>query len=89
MSPNELLILGLIFAIVGHAVITLFKSPKTINDELAKSLVEVKEDHEALARRFERHDEVVKNLIQALDRLTMRIDRLEPYLMKPTGRRGG
>jgi hypothetical protein len=90
MTQDQLLI-GIILAIAGNALVQLFrlmKNPKEINGELSQKLDDVKEDHELLARRFERHDEVVKNLIQALDRLTQRIDRLEPHLAKPNGPRG-
>jgi len=86
MTP-EVGMISLIVAIVVHALVLLFKSPKEVNSEMAKRLGDVEQDHELLARRFERHDEVVKNLIEAINRLTSRIDKLEPYY-RPPGRRG-
>lgn len=88
MDPTAIAVYTLAASVIVHSVAWFFKSPKEAQGELAKQLGDVREDHELLARRFERHDEVVKNLIQALDRLTTRIDRLEPYMAKPNGRRG-
>lgn len=96
MAVNtDQLLIGIIVAVAGNALVQLFrlmKSPKEVSSELADKLTEVAKDHELLARRFERHDEIVKNLINALDRLTLRIDRLEPHIgaKPPNGnRRGG
>lgn len=88
MDPTAIAVFTLAGSVFVYTVAWFFKTPKEVHGELAKQLGDVREDHELLARRFERHDEVVKNLIQALDRLTTRIDRLEPYLAKPNGRRG-
>jgi len=87
---QEQLLVGIILAIVGHGVVQLFgmmKSPKEVSGEIINEVRAVRSDHELLARRFERHDEIVKNLINALDRLTLRIDRLEPHLVKPANGR--
>lgn len=88
MDPTAIAVYTLAASVFIHSVAWLFKTPKEVNGELTAALRDVKEDHELLARRFERHDEAVKNLTQAVDRLTTRIDKIEPYLAKTNGRRG-
>lgn len=90
MSPESIAaVILLALAIVGHSFAVWLKTPKEINGELASALRAVTSDHELLARRFERHDEAVKNLTAAVERLTGRIDRIEPYITRtPNGRRG-
>lgn len=85
MTPTELMILSLVIAIAGHAVVMFMKSPKEAIKELTAAVAEIREDHELLARRFERHDVIAAKLEQALDRLTQRIDRLEPFVKRPRG----
>lgn len=77
----------LALSIVGLGVLWLFKTPKEVNGELATALRTVTQDHELLARRFERHDEAVKNLTAAVERLTVRFDRFEPAAHPTQGRR--
>lgn len=78
-----------VFTLAVGVFLHLFKSPKEVNGELTQALRSVTKDHELLARRFERHDAVVQNLTSAVERLTTRIDKIEPYLAKqPNGRRG-
>lgn len=89
MDPTAIAVFTLAVSVFIHSVAWFFKTPKESQGELAKRVGDVEDDHELLARRFERHDEVVKNLIQALDRLTTRIDRLEPHLAAKTNARRG
>lgn len=91
VTQTEFLIICLILSIIGHAVSILMKSPKEAIRELTAAVKELREDHEDLSRRFERHDVIASGLQHALERLTARIDRLEPYIPKLPGgsRRGG
>lgn len=89
MTDQSIALIALAVSIFGAGLLHFFKSPKEINGELASALRAVTSDHELLARRFERHDEAVKNLTAAVERLTGRIDRIEPHITRaPHGRRG-
>lgn len=86
----EYILLGLIVAIVAHGVVLLFKSPKEVNSDLQNKIETMHEDLIAQGRQGARHDEVIKHLIVSIERLTNKIDKLEPYLAKPPhGRQGG
>lgn len=82
LTQTEFLIVCLILSIVAHAISVLMKSPKEAIRELTMALTELREDHTELARRFERHDVINAGLTSALDRLTARIDRLEPAVQQ-------
>lgn len=89
MIDQATAIVALAVSVISAGFLYFIKSPKQINGELAAAIRSVTTDHELLARRFERHDEAVKGLTKAVDRLTERIDRIEPHLArKPNGRRG-
>jgi type II secretory pathway component PulJ len=88
MTQLEVLLAGVILAIIGHGIIVLYRSPKELFNAIEEKMVELEDNHTTLDRMLTRHDEVVKNLVGAIDRLTQRIDRIEPYI-KPPGRRGG
>lgn len=86
MSQLELLLVGVILSILGHGVVMIVRSPKEIFKQLEGKIEEIEENHASLDRMLTRHDEAMKNLASSIDRLTARIDRLEP---RPPGRRGG
>ena len=82
LTPLEVILVGVLLAIVGHGLIVLFRSPKEIWERIEERQDEIEDKHNGLAKLFERHDEVSKNLIRALDRLTDRVDKLEPRLRR-------
>ncbi len=87
MSQIELLLAGIILAIAGHALAVIYRSPAQLFKVIEDKIDELEENHVTLDRMLTRHDEAMKNLAGAIDRLTQRIDRIEPYI-KPQGRRG-
>lgn len=90
MTQLEILLAGVILAIVGHGIIVLYRSPKELFRAIEEKIDELESNHTTLDRMLNRHDEVVKNLVGAIDRLTQRIDRLEPFVrQQPHNRRGG
>ena len=89
MTQLEVLLAGVILAIVGHGIIVLYRSPKeAVQGHRGKDRW-LEDNHATLDRMLTRHDEVVKNLVSAIDRLTHRIDKIEPHIRQPGGRRGG
>jgi len=88
MTQLEYLLATLILAIVGHGIVVLYRSPKDLFRAIEAKIDELEDNHTTLDRMLTRHDEVVKNLVGAIDRLTQRIDRLEPHIRQPN-RRGG
>ena len=89
MTQLEVLLAGVILAIVGHGIIVLYRSPKELFKAIEEKIDELEDNHTTLDRMLTRHDEVVKNLVSAIDRLTHRIDKIEPHIRQPGGRRGG
>jgi uncharacterized coiled-coil protein SlyX len=88
VTQLEYLLVGLIVAIVGHGIIVIYRSPKELFRAIEDRQREQDDNHQTLDRMLTRHDEVIKNLALSIDRLTQRIDRLEPYV-KPRPSRGG
>lgn len=78
---NQLLV-GIILAIVGHAITVLVKSPKEAIKELTTEVGELRE-------KWARHDEISKGLDASVRALSARIDRLEPFVSKTHGSRRG
>ena len=78
-------ILTLAGSILIYAVLWFFKSPKEVNSELSLQIAAIRSTQEANANVQARHDERIQALIISINRLTERIDKLEPYL-KPNGR---
>lgn len=98
MSPdpftNQLLV-GILLAIIGHAITVLVKSPKEAIKELAVEVGKLRDaqtdNTEQLARHDERwvaHDKTSDRLANSLRELTSRIDKLE-LMGNRNGRRGG
>lgn len=71
-------ILTLAGSILIYAVLWFFKSPKEVSGELADQIAAIREDQQESKELTARHDERILALIRSIDRLTERIDRLEP-----------
>jgi hypothetical protein len=93
LDLNQLLV-GLIIVIASNALVQflrLVKTPKEVNSGQASQIAAIRDELQEKAEQSARHDEILKHLIAAINRLTERIDRLEPMMARPAnGRaRGG
>ncbi len=90
MEPQAVAIFVLAVAVMGHTLAYWVKSPKEVNSEQAEQLRAINTELKVQGTLSTRHDEAIKNLIVSIDRLTNRIDKLEPILRTtpPHGRRG-
>lgn len=57
-------------------LLSIYKSPRDVSNEMGARLTAVENDHELLARRFERHDVAVLNLTEAVKGLTVEMSKL-------------
>lgn len=87
MSQLEVLLAGVILAIVGHGIIVLYRSPAQLFKAIEEKLEELERNHNTLDRITTRQDEAMKNLTASINGLSSRIDRLEPYV-RQGARRG-
>lgn len=90
MTQLEILLAGVILAIVGHGIVVLYRSPAQLFKAIEEKLEELEKNHNTLDRITTRQDEAMKNLTNSINGLSARIDRLEPYIkhQRPI-RRGG
>lgn len=86
MNEEIIAVYALVFAILAHGMVWFFKSPKEVDGELALEIKELRQQTRLNGDLISRHDERIKALIESLDRLTARLDGIDPKRRTP--RRG-
>ena len=79
MDSNTIALLGIALALLGNAIVHLFKSPKESARDMERRVGMLESLHTTLALRFEgshsRHDEALENLTEAVEKLTSKFER--------------
>ncbi len=92
-SSVEVALWGLIIAVIGHAVVMFFKTPKEQNQELSTRISTLESwaaaMRETVAATFARHDTVINHLAEQLEHFAESMDnmtnRLNDWLEQKNG----